>query len=165
MFKIKQLRPFFMATLLLALFSCNNQNVGTSDNVVVDSVVAQAPDSSIVPSDTTMAQIVEEGEIDDEPDDVRDYDWYGIYVGSDLNNKFEFDRGVFQYFEGSQVKMKGTLVLWDPEPNPMVMGLIPYGKNKKSIEIRMGLAEFDIAKWIVFEGDTFFRKTSDVVHN
>lgn len=165
MFKVKHLSVIFMATLLLALLSCNNQNVATSDNVVVDSVVAQAPNSSIVPSDTIMAQIVEEDEIDGEPDDVHDYNWNGNYIGSDPNTKFELDRGRFQYFEGPQLKMKGDLVIWEPKSNVLVMGLVPFGKNKKSIEIQMGIDGSDVAQWVVFEGDTFFRKTFDIVQN
>lgn len=157
MFKVKHLSTFFMATLLLALLSCNNENAASSATQV-DSLTSPAPNSSIVPSDTTTAQIVEEEEIDDEPDDVRGFDFIGDYVGKDPNIKLELGGSGFQYFEGSQVKMKGGVTIWIVKPNSLIIALQPFGENKKVTEVLMGLDGHDNAQWVIWQADTLFRK-------
>jgi hypothetical protein len=159
MYQVIHAKSFFMAAILLALLSCNNENANNSSNQLIDSVATQLPDTSVIQNDTLIAQTSEDEVDDGESDDVRDHDYNGDYVGTDPNIKLELIGSRLQYFEGSQVKMKGEAIIWEVNPNSLIIALQPFGKNKKVTEVLVGLDGHDKALWVIYERDTFFRKT------
>jgi hypothetical protein len=168
MFKTFPFKPLFSILFLIQLVACDSENATNSHVQLIDSVSAQTIDSSGIKQDTALSQQTSEEEEDGEPDDVRDYDFYGLYIGSDINRKLDIKEGRFQYFYGPQLKMKGTVSLGNitPSSDSMYIFLNSTGRTPKLIPLvtywgNPELETGDMAQWILFEGDTLYRQKNE----
>jgi hypothetical protein len=157
----KTLLPFYLVLLILLGQACSNGNSSQENTQATDSSSLQ----NNVPSDTTQAQLISEEGEEGEADEYHDYNFRGVYIGTNASLKLEIINNLFSFYEGHQLKMKGEVSLNGTEEH-MNITLSPYGKNKEMIELitqwgNMEAGTYDVVNYVVWGSDTLFHQMQE----